>query len=203
MTNDRAAARHFEAAAAGYGRNRAVGLLGVLRRQETRAVRALAAAAPGDLVLDAGCGDGATLDWLAATGCRAVGVDLAIGMVRSCRWRGHRVAVQDFARPGLRGGFDRVLCVGALEFAADPGGALAALAGLLRPGGRLVLLYPHPLPLGPLYALYHRRHGVAIRLFSRARVGDLLRGAGLVGPVRHLRGWLSSACVGVRPVTPS
>jgi SAM-dependent methyltransferase len=198
-----ATARHFELAATRYGERRAAGPLGRLRAQETLAVRALAAVAPGDLVLDAGCGDGATLDWLAAAGCHAVGIDLAIGMTRACRRRGHRVAVQDFARPGLRGGFDHVLCVGALEFAADPGGALAALAALLRPGGRLILLYPHPLPLGPLYALYHRRHGVAIHLFSRARVGALLRGAGLVGPVGHRRGWLSSACVAVRPVTPT
>jgi SAM-dependent methyltransferase len=201
--NGSAAVRHFEAAAAGYGRRRTAGLLGRLRAQETRAVQALAKVAPGDLVLDAGCGDGATLDWLTMAGCRAVGIDLALAMARASRRCGHRVAVQDLARPGLRGGFDRVLCVGALEFTDDPGAALAALAALLRPGGRLVLLYPERLPLGPLYALYHRRHGVAIRLFSRARAQALLRAAGLVGPVSHRRGWLSSACVAVRPATPS
>ena len=194
-----AAAGHFEAVAAGYRTRRAAGLTGRLRRQETRAVRLLATIAPGDLVLDAGCGDGATLDWLAAARVRAVGIDVALGMARACRARGHRVAVSDLARPGLRCGFDWVLCIGALEFTNDPAAAIGALAALLRPGGRFVLLYPRIVPLGLLYVLYHRRHGVAIRLFSRADVAALLNAAGLTGPEQVRWGWLSSACVAMRP----
>ncbi len=197
-----AAARHFEAAAAGYGRRRDAGLAGRLRRHEIRAVRDLAAVAPGDLVLDAGCGDGAALDWLAGARARAFGVDVALGMARACRRRGHRVAVQDLARPGLRCGFDWVLCIGALEFTADPAAAVAALAAVMRPGGRLLLLYPRPLPLGPLYALYHRRHGVAIKLFTPARVRALLTAAGLAAPTATRWSWLSSACVARRPIGP-
>jgi 2-polyprenyl-3-methyl-5-hydroxy-6-metoxy-1,4-benzoquinol methylase len=194
-----AAATHFEAVAADYRTRRTTGLTGRLRRQETRAVRALATFAPGDLVLDAGCGDGATLDWLVAAGARAVGIDVALGMARACRTRGHRVAVSDLARPALRRRFDWVLCIGVLEFTADPAAAIAALAALLRPGGRLVLLYPRITPLGALYALYHCRHGVAIRLFSRADVAALLTAAGLTGPEQVRWGWLSSACVAARP----
>jgi SAM-dependent methyltransferase len=197
--SQRAAARHFEAAAANYARRREAGLIGRLRRHENRAVRGLATVAPGELVLDAGCGDGAVLDWLTGGQARAFGVDLALGMARACRRRGHRVAVQDLAQPGLRSRFDWVLCIGALEFTPDPAAAVAALAALLRPGGHLVLLYPRPLPLGPLYALYHRRHGVAIRLFTRARVRTLLTAAGLSLPLRSRWSWLSSVCVAVRP----
>lgn len=194
-----AAATHFEVVAASYRTRRATGLAGRLRRQETRAVCGLATVAPGDLVLDAGCGDGATLDWLAAARARAVGIDVALGMVRACRARGHLVAVSDLARPALRCRFDWVLCIGALEFTNDPGAAVAALAALLRPGGRFVLLYPRLVPLGLLYVLYHRRHGVAIRLFSRADVAALLTAAGLTAPDQFRWGWLSSACVASRP----
>jgi len=162
-------------------------------------VRAVAAVAPGESALDAGCGDGFTLDWLAATRARAFGIDLALGMARACRARGHRVAVADLTRPGLRGHFDWVLCIGALEFTSDPAAAVVALAALLRPGGRLVLLYPRFVPLGPLYVLHHRRHGVAIRLFSRTRVRAMLNAAGLTGPEDTRWSWLSSVCLARRP----
>jgi SAM-dependent methyltransferase len=194
-----AAAKHFESVAADYGTRRAGGLVGRLRRQETRAVRAVAAVAPGESALDAGCGDGFTLDWLAATRARAFGIDLSLGMVRACRARGHRVAVSDLTRPGLRGRFDWVLCIGALEFTSDPAAAVVALAALLRPGGRFVLLYPRIVPLGPLYVLYHRWHGVAVRLFGRGDVAALMTAAGLTRPQQFRWSWLSSACVAIRP----
>lgn len=199
MTPHPAATRHFDGVAASYGGRRATGPVGWLRRHETGAVHALASVAPGEAVLDAGCGDGFALDWLTALGARAFGIDLALGMARVCRARGHRVAVSDLARPGLRGGFDWVLCLGALEFTSDPAASVAALAALLRPGGRFVLLYPRIVPLGPLYALYHRGHGVVIRLFTRESVRTMLSAAGLTGPEQMRWSWLSSACVARRP----
>jgi SAM-dependent methyltransferase len=111
-----------------------------------------------------------------------LGIDFTLGMTRACRRRGRRVAAQGPERPGLRGRFDRVLCIGTLESTHDPSTAVAALAALLRPGGRLVLLHPRPLPLGVLSAFYHRRHGVAIRLFGRADVRAPLTAAGLTWP---------------------
>jgi SAM-dependent methyltransferase len=199
VTPDPAAARHFESVAASYRHLRTAGPVGWLRRHETSAVRALATVAPGESVLDAGCGDGFTLDWLTAADARAFGIDLTAAMARRCRARGHRVAVANLARPGLRRCFDWVLCIGALEFTSDPAAALAALAALLRPGGRLVLLYPRIVPLGPLYVLYHRRHGVAIRLFTRESVRIMLIAAGLTGPEKTRWSWLSSVCVARRP----
>src|SRR5687767_14098353 len=42
----------------------------------------LSGAGPGDVVLDAGCGNGIPLGRLHERGCTAIGLDLSLGMVR-------------------------------------------------------------------------------------------------------------------------
>jgi hypothetical protein len=75
-----AAVRHFERASVGYAGFRNAAALGWMRRREQEAFRSLAALRPVDLVLDAGCGDGETLCWIAARGAQGVGVDAAFGL---------------------------------------------------------------------------------------------------------------------------
>ncbi len=80
----------------------------------------------------------------------------------------------DLARPetteGL-GGFDTALCLQVLEHLDDDVAALARLRGLLKPGGRLLLLVPaHEALFGPLdRELGHRRRYGAESL--RAKLG--------------------------------
>jgi SAM-dependent methyltransferase len=149
---------------------------------------------PGATVLDAGCGDGATLDWLEKRGAHALGIDLTLAMARVCASRGFSAAVQDIEELGLRPVFDWVLCVGALEFVPDPGRALKNLADCLAARGRLVLLYPRRGPLGTLYALYHRTHGAHIHLFDASDIEALITSAGLAPPTEHRHCALSSVC---------
>jgi 2-polyprenyl-3-methyl-5-hydroxy-6-metoxy-1,4-benzoquinol methylase len=160
-------------------------------------VQTIARVEPGASVLDAGCGDGEMLAWLAAVGARAVGIDGARSMASRCHRRGFRVCVQDMQHLGFRGGFDWVFCIGSLEFVPDPQTALQSFVHCLRPGGRLALLFPNRNWLGVLYAAYHRKHGVRIHLFSQERMTALLGAAGLAAS-----GWqpcaLSTACVAER-----
>ncbi|MFB4281183.1 MULTISPECIES: class I SAM-dependent methyltransferase [unclassified Nonomuraea] len=109
-----------------------------------------AAPGPGDHVLDAGCGTGASLVPAARavgpTG-RVVGLDLAPGMVAAATAEIERhglsqatVLLGDAERaeellPGER--FDMVLAGMMLYFLPDPLAAVRSMAGLLRPGGRL------------------------------------------------------------------
>lgn len=195
---DPAVVRHFSRVAAGYSRLRGAGPLSRIRSREQAAVRELVEISPGAIVLDAGCGDGATLEWLEARGARALGIDLTLQMARLCAERGFSVAVQDLEQLGLREIFDWVLCVGALEFVPDPARALKNLGMCLGPHGRLVLLYPRKGPLGTLYAIYHRSHGARIHLFDRRDITSLLSGAGLTAPIRHRDCTLSSVCSTVR-----
>ncbi|MEU4223144.1 methyltransferase domain-containing protein [Nonomuraea sp. NPDC026600] len=109
-----------------------------------------AAPEPGDRVLDAGCGTGASL--VPAAGAvgptgRVVGLDLAPGMVAATAAEierhglTHATVLQGDAEraeqllPGER--FDVVLAGMMLYFLPDPLTAVRSMTGLLRPGGRL------------------------------------------------------------------
>jgi len=195
---DPAVARHFADAASRYTRLRGAGPLSWIRSREQAAVQELADVGPGRTALDAGCGDGATLDWLRKRGVDAFGIDLTWPMARICADTGLRVAVQDIEELGLRPVFDWVLCIGALEFVPDPERALKSLAACLNQTGTLVLLYPRKGPWGTLYALYHRTHGARIHLFSDDEMTKHLAGAGLAPPRSRRDCLLSSVCSTVK-----
>jgi SAM-dependent methyltransferase len=107
----------------------------------------------GAIVLDAGCGMGRYLRVAAEGGPRRlVGLDLS-GAVFAARemTRGmeHVSVVQgDLLRPPFAPGtFDHVYSLGVLDHTPDPRGAFLALAGLLKPGGRIVVwVYPRERP---------------------------------------------------------
>jgi 2-polyprenyl-3-methyl-5-hydroxy-6-metoxy-1,4-benzoquinol methylase len=70
---------------------------------------------------------------------------------------------------------DLVLCQNVLEHVDDDEAAVRTMARALRPGGRLALLVPAgPRLFGPLDLSYGHR-----RRYTRGRVEELLRGAGL------------------------
>jgi len=106
--------------------------------------------APGDAVLDLGCGRGAALfaaaDAVGPNG-HAFGVDLAPGMVErtahdaAARGLGHvRVELGDADHPPVRdGGWDSVVASFVLFFLPDPVATATRVREVLRPGGRFVL----------------------------------------------------------------
>lgn len=109
----------------------------------------------GARVLDVGCGIGRWSRLLAGRGAEVVGVDLSPTMIAQARHRAAeegvadrcRFAVADLAELELGERFDLVLGVTVLQHILDPGAfrdALAAMAGHLAPGGRMVLLEAAP-----------------------------------------------------------
>lgn len=101
-------------------------------------------AAPSD-VLDLGCGTGSLALLAARDGHRVTAVDLSEQMIARARAKlagtGAQAVVGDAARPpvGPRR-FDVVLVRHVLWMLPDPAAVLRHWAGLLRPGGRLVLI---------------------------------------------------------------
>jgi len=101
--------------------------------------------------------------------------------------------------------FDAIVAVNVIEHIVDDRGLVERLAGLLRPGGRLLVYVPAcPAAFGPLdAAVGHQRR------YSRATLSSLLRGAGLdPGPLRYinlvgLAGWLVSGRLLRRKLIPA
>jgi SAM-dependent methyltransferase len=101
---------------------------------------------PGMRVLDAGCGTGEALGWLAeAVGNEGmvVGVDLARAHTTAARAvaPAHTLVMQaNLAQlPLARASLDLVWSVNTINHLHDPVGGLQDLAALLRPGGRIAL----------------------------------------------------------------
>lgn len=105
----------------------------------TRRMLELAGPLQGALVLDAGCGCGASLALLEGCGARAVGLDLNAGFLRESRDRKLKVARADLAYLPLPAGcLDLVLCECAWNL-TDKERVLAEFMRVLRPGGVLAL----------------------------------------------------------------
>lgn len=112
---------------------------------------------PGDRVLDLGCGAGRHTCLLQERGLDMTGLDLAPAVLELARgnWArrhgdrpGPRWVQGDMRQPPLQGPFDAILSMdaafGVFREDAEHLAVLDALAGLLRPGGRLLLEVVNP-----------------------------------------------------------
>ncbi len=152
---------------------------------------------PGMQVLDAGCGTGEMLGWLyeevKPLGL-VVGVDISAPHVAAARAKvGAAVGVLqgDLMRACLAArSFDLVWSVNTVNHLRDPVSGLRALAGLLRPGGRLAVGQSSFLPdmLFAWDARLERTVNEAVRRYYRDRYGlseeDLAGIRALVGSLR-------------------
>jgi SAM-dependent methyltransferase len=106
------------------------------------AVLDAAGAGPGTALLDVACGSGLALSLAAARGATVSGVDISPGLLAIAR---ERVPDADLREEEMEAisfaddTFDAVIAVNAVQFAGDPVVALAELARVCRPDGRVVV----------------------------------------------------------------
>jgi trans-aconitate methyltransferase len=97
------------------------------------------AAAPGERILDLGCGDGQLTQRIASTGASVVGVDASPEMVAAARARGiaAKLAAAELL-PGPDAAFDAVFSNAALHWVQDQDAMMMQVRRVLAPGGRFV-----------------------------------------------------------------
>ncbi|MBF2734795.1 MAG: bifunctional 2-polyprenyl-6-hydroxyphenol methylase/3-demethylubiquinol 3-O-methyltransferase UbiG [Betaproteobacteria bacterium AqS2] len=119
-------------------------LLHVFNPTRTGYVERVCEGLAGKEVLDAGCGGGIFAEALARSGAKVTGIDASAGAIEAAREHAkaegldisyEEAGIEDYQREKK---FDAVVCMEMLEHVAAPAQAVAALAGLLKPGGDLV-----------------------------------------------------------------
>lgn len=145
-------------------------------------------------VLEIGCGNGATLEWLKREkGCRwACGIEIAEEPAEKAKEIADFFIQGDIERidiPITRGSLDLVLCLDVLEHLYDPWNVVERLSMLLRPGGIMISSIPnvrHPSVVIPLLffnkwdyvpaGILDRTH---LRFFTRETAIELFEPSGL------------------------
>jgi len=150
---------------------------------------------PDPDVLDAGCGAGRMLPVLADAGCRAVGVDLSVGMVRRAQ-RDHpgfgtrvaSIAALPFPDDSFDGFFSWYSTIHTPD--DDLGTVFAEAGRVLRPGGHVLVAFQSGTGAREVGQGYRRLgHDVQLHRHDRTpdHVAGELRAAGFAEVARLLR----------------
>ncbi len=167
----------FNTKAENYAVSRATGILRHHIEKEKNCVLGLLDIKKGEQILDAGCGDGYYSVLIKKAGATPFGIDISEKMISSLGKYGISGKVADLENFNLDVKFDKVLCAGSLEFLNSPEAALVNFNKHLKDGGSVVILYPKKSLGGFLYKLYHKTHGINIKLFSHSEIVKLLEAA--------------------------
>lgn len=135
-------------------------------------------APPDAMILDAGCGTGANLKLMQSYGC-AIGIDISEEAIAFCHARGiprERAFLASLTDLPFRNAlFDLAVSFDVVCNIPDDVAALAELARVLKPGGRLVMQLP-------AYQWLWSAHDVAVghqRRYSAHELRDKIARAGL------------------------
>ena len=150
---------------------------------------------PGELVLDMGCGGGRHAFALYQAGARVVALDMDAAELKDVS--GMFAALRPEVPPGataaaVRGDayrlpfpdatFDKVIAAEILEHLPEDSVAMAELARVCKPGGRIAVTVPRWLPEKVCWALsdaYHANEGGHIRIYRGDELRDRLARQGL------------------------
>ena len=127
----------------------------------------------------------------------------ALRTLKENQRRGHFVVADALHLPFRREAFAQAVCSEVLEHLADDRTALAEMAGLLRPGGSLILTVPHR----QAYFTIDDRFVHHLRRYELAGLDQMLRESGLIpreirkvlGPLEKLLMMTATAILTGRP----
>jgi len=149
----------------------------------------------GDLILDAGCGEGRHTFALARLGCRVIGLDYDHNSVAKAQY-----VIRHLTHEGVKLGpvlftqsdalrlpfrdhtFDKILCAEVMEHIHEDGRVVSEFFRVLKPGGVMAVTVPTPFTehvYGRLSREYFRTPGGHIRIYSPKQLFSVLTRGGL------------------------
>lgn len=152
-------------------------------------------------ILELGCGAGFSADYLKGRYARFVGVDYSSRLIEQARQHHAAADVEficaDLGELSIEPRFDLVLMIGVLHHLPEPAAALRRVAGLLRPGGAVVVNEPQSanLLVNAMRRLRKRMDAGYSREqveFSAAQLGSIFESAGLQQVRMRAQGVLST-----------
>lgn len=150
-----------------------------IRPRERAAVLELAEDFSGARLLELGCGAGYyTRLFLAAGAAHVTAVDISASMIEALPEENITGVVSDAALVDIKETFDFLVSAGMLEFVPDPVATMTNARRHAREGARMVVLMPRNTLGGFGYKLFHRSHGLSIRLFSQTDARALFEETG-------------------------
>jgi SAM-dependent methyltransferase len=174
---------------------------------------------PGELVLDMGCGGGRHAFALYKQGAHVVALDMDAAELKDVAGMFDALAAEvpegakaaavrgdAYRLPFTDATFDKVIAAEILEHLPSDTVAMAELARVLKPGGRIAVTVPRWLPEKVCWALseaYHSNEGGHIRIYRADELRDRLQAAGLQlegghhAHALHVPYWWLKCAVGV------
>jgi len=116
----------------------------LVRKYESELILNFLNPAPGEMILDAGCGTGVFTRDIISSGSQVIGLDISFPMLRRARERSggvrfHPIWGDISTLPFREESFDKVVSITALEFIAGAKSAVAELFRVMRRGGVVVV----------------------------------------------------------------
>lgn len=162
---------YFQLKAPSYLRDCSRGLRAWIKEQEWKVVISALGSIAGCRVLDLGCGPGwysrKLKEYNPSFICSVDQSSLMLDEVSDSTQMKIEMDIQELS---LSERFDLVLCLGVLEFVANPDQAFRKALEHLSSEGKCVLLLPLESFTGKIYQLMHKLNGLQIHLFNLKRL---------------------------------
>lgn len=170
---------YFDIVAEHYLNNSMKGLWGWFKKKEADAI--VGFMNHPRIVLDIGCGSGYYSNIIKDLfDCHVTCVDISTKMLDNLDRRFQdKICIQaeEFTTENK---FDLILCIGMLEFSNDPGKVFSNVSKMLSPDGTFIILIPTKNIIGLLYKIFHKAHGLNIRLYDMKEIDAYASNAKLI-----------------------